>query len=139
MPRGIPNAKQPGNDIAAMEAANLASLPPVDVYDPYSPRHVPEPEPEGPRMARVRLERNYCPINPFSIVGHTRPEIKKKNPAGREEIFQTEEWIPDQMMPPAIAGTGFKDKVWAGTVIELPESEAKTIVKQKIGSLEFAD
>lgn len=114
-------------------------LPPVEAYDPYAPRHVPEPEPEGPKMARVKLDRHYSPINAFSVVGHTRPEIKKKNAIGLDEIFQTEEWIAGEMMPPAIAGTGFKNKVWAGTVIELPETEAKTIVKQKIGSLEFAD
>ena len=133
MPRGIPNPKP------VEIAPAVAALPPIDEFDAYSPRHVPEPEPEGPRLARVKLNRNYCPINAFTIVGHTRPEIKKKNPAGREEIFQTEEWIPGEMMPAAIAGTGFKNKVWAGTVIELPETEAKSIVKQKIGSLEFAD
>lgn len=134
MPRGIPN-KKPEDSTPPVDGA---PLPPVETYDPYAPRHVPEPEP-AVRLARVKLDKHYSPANPFSIVGHTRPEIKKKNPAGREEIFQTEEWIAGEMMPAAIAGTGFKNKVWAGTVIELPEVEAKAIVKQKIGSLEFAD
>lgn len=125
MPKGYPNPKP--------------ELPPVEVYDAFSPRALPLPSQEGPRLARVRLERNYRPAGDYKVIGHTRPEIKRKDPTGNLVIFQREEFIPDEAMPAAIAGTGFADKLWAGTVIEVVEDEAKTIVKQKIGSLEFAD
>lgn len=133
MPRGIPNPKP-----VEIEPA-IAALPPIDQYDAYAPRSVPLPEPEGPKLARVKLDRNYVPINPYTVVGHLRPEIKRKDPAGNLVVTQTEEFIPGVEMPPKIAGTGFVGKLWAGTVIEIAEAEAKNIVRQKIGSLEFAD
>lgn len=133
MPRGIPNPKP-----VEIEPA-IAALPPIDTYDAYVPRSFPQPEPEGPKMARVKLDRNYVPRGPYTVAGHTRPEIKRKDSAGREVIIQHEEFVPNEPMPAAIAGTGFVGKLWAGTVIEIAESEARDMVKQKIGSLEFAD
>jgi len=132
MPKGYPNEKP-----AEIEAT--ASLTPVDAYDPYAPRSVPLPPPLEPKLARVKLERNYVPAEGFKVIGHTKPEIKRKDSAGREVIIQEEEFFPGEPMPAKIAGTGFPGKLWAGTVIELPEAEAKNIVKQKIGVLEFAD
>ena len=132
MPKGYPNPKP------VEVAPAVAALPPIDEFDAYSPRHVPEPEP-AVRLATVKLDRNYRPAGDYRVVGHNRPEIKRKDATGREVVIQTAEFIPDEPMPAAIAGTGFKDKLWAGTVIEVAEAEAKTIVKQKIGSLEFAD
>lgn len=133
MPRGIPNPKP-----ADIEPA-IASLPPIDQYDAYAPRSIPQPEPEAPRLSRVKLERNYVPQNAFTVVGHLRPEIKRKDPAGNLVVTQKEEFIPNEPMPATIAGTGFPNKLWAGTVIDIAEAEAKNIVKQKIGVLEFAD
>jgi hypothetical protein len=91
------------------------------------------------KMVPMKLERNYRPTGKFEIVGHTRPEIRKKSPSGKEVVIQAEEWVPGEAMPGAIPGAGFANKLWAGTVVKLPEDEAKAIQKARIGSLEFAD
>jgi hypothetical protein len=147
MPRGIPNKKpedalKPTAEEVTAAAAWLAggNPSPLQPYEPHPDRLQPaEPVAEAPKLARVKLDRNYRPLNPFEVVGHHQPEIKRKDSAGRDVTIQEAAFIEGAPMPSAIAGTGFPNKVWAGTVIELPETEARAIVKQKIGSLEFAD
>lgn len=90
------------------------------------------------QMIAMRLERNYRPAGEFEIVGHTRPEIRKKTPAGVEEVVQAEEWMAGQPMPSAIPGAGFANKIWAGTVINLPVDEAKAVQKARIGVAHLA-
>lgn len=90
------------------------------------------------QMVAMRLERNYRPAGEFEIVGHTRPEIRKKTPAGVEEIVQEEKWMAGEAMPSAIPGAGFANKIWAGTVINLPVDEAKAVQKARIGVAHLA-
>jgi hypothetical protein len=93
----------------------------------------------APKMVAMKLERNYRPAgDTFEIVGHTRPEIKRKDPSGKEVVIQKEEWIAGEAMPSAIPGAGFANKIWAGTVISLPLDEAKTVQKNRIGVPELA-
>ena len=90
------------------------------------------------KMVRVLLDRHYHPGGEFEVIGHTRPEIRKKDSTGREVIIQTQEWIAGEAMPAPIPGAGFKDKIWAGTVINLTEDEAKTVQRARIGVVELA-
>lgn len=110
MPRGIPNVK--------IEEA---------------------PEAVAVKMVPMKLDRHYRPYGAFEIVGYHKPEVKKKNSAGIEFVAEPSEFISGEKAPPPFPGVGFDSKVWAGTVIRLPEDEAKVIRKAGIGSLEFED
>lgn len=95
------------------------------------------PKPEGVELFAVKLERNYAPIGYFETVGWDRPEIKKKGPGGKIVVIQEAAFIKGERAPPAVAGTGYESKVWAGTTIKLPAEEAKHIVAEKIASRGF--
>ena len=84
-------------------------------------------------MIPMKLERNYRPAGKFDVIGHTRPEVRKKDPSGKEVVIQTEEWIAGEKMPGVIPGAGFENKIWAGTVIGLPREEALNVQKARIG------
>ena len=96
--------------------------------------------PAAVKMIPMKLERNYRPQSAdYSIVGHTRPEVRRKNAAGVEVVVEAEEFVSGQPMPGKYPGVGFANKFWAGTVLKLPEDEAKAIRKAGIGSVEIAD
>ena len=136
MPKGYPNKKP---ETVTHEAAP-PSLPEVDKYDPYAPRHVPEPEPVGPKMQAMKLERNYRPMSSaFEIVGHFKPAVFKKKPDGELAMVSPEEFIDGEQAPPPRAGVGFANKFWAGTVMKLPIEEAKTMRRLGIATVELAD
>lgn len=86
----------------------------------------------APKLVKMQLTRNYVPRGPFTIVGYDRPEIKAKDAAGREHIVQTAAFIDGEMAPPIHPGVGFVGKVWASTVIEVPEDEARDMRRLKI-------
>lgn len=87
----------------------------------------------------VRLEKNYHPLGDFEIVGWHRPELKRKDAAGNMIVVQKADFIKGEMAPAPYPGVGFPEKVWAGTVIKVPEAEARTLQRGKIGVLDFAD
>lgn len=101
----------------------------------------------SPRTAKVELTRNYVPRGTYALVGHNRPRIVEKDAAGREHVRQEAAFVPDEMYPPKQAGVGFgpvtdKDgklirngKIWAGTIIEVPEDEARDMRAKKIGEI----
>ena len=97
------------------------------------------PEAPKPPMVTVKLSRNYRPAGDFEIVGHWKDEIKVKNAAGQEVVVQKREFIRDEVAPPKLAGTGFADKLWAGTVLKVAKDEARHIRTHDIGTLEVED
>lgn len=99
--------------------------------------YVMPPKPDGAQMISVKLERNYAPIGYYDVVGWDRPEIKKKGPGGQIVVIQEAAFIKDEKAPPAVAGTGYANKVWAGTTIMLPKDEAKRVVDAGIGKRGF--
>lgn len=106
----------------------------VDYGDPsnYEPALPVERQPV--KMIDMRLERHYRPgTDEFKVIGHTQPEIRKKDSTGREVVLQHEEWKAGEAMPGAIPGAGYKDKIWAGTVVSLPVEEAKAVQRARIG------
>lgn len=84
------------------------------------------------KLVKMQLVRNYVPRGPFTVIGYDRPEIKAKDAAGREHIVQTAAFIDGEMCPPLHPGVGFVGKVWASTVIEVPEDEARDMRRLKI-------
>lgn len=95
--------------------------------------------PAAVKFIPMKLERNYRPVSDYTIVGHTKPEVRRKNAAGVEVVVEAEEFVKGEAMPAKYPGVGFANKFWAGTVLKLPEDEAKAIRKAGIGSVEIAD
>ena len=93
------------------------------------------PAPEPIKTVKMELVRHYVPKHLVSIVGHTKPEKKVKNAAGQITILQKEEWVPGEMMPHELAGVGYAKKIWAGTVIEVPEDEGRQMRANKIAEV----
>lgn len=87
----------------------------------------------------VVLIRHYRPAGDYEIVGWHKPEVRRKNAAGIEVVVEPAEFVKGERAPPAISGTGYADKIWAGTTIRLGRNEAKNIVRIGIARLEFAD
>lgn len=87
------------------------------------------------KVVAMQLKKNYAPRGPFRVVGYQRPEIRAKDAGGREQIVQTAAFIDGEMTPAKFPGVGFANKVWSGTVIEVPEDEAKAIRAGGIGEV----
>jgi hypothetical protein len=98
-----------------------------------------EPMPPKPdeKLVTIRLDRNYRPMGYFEIAGWHKEEVRRKNAAGREVVVEAAEFIKGERKPPAIPGTGFANKYWAGQVLRVPASEAAIIRERRIGSIEL--
>jgi hypothetical protein len=94
----------------------------------------PKPDEE---LVTIKLDKNYRPAGYFEVAGWHKEEVKRKNAAGREVVVEAAEFIAGERKPPVVAGTGFANKVWAGTVLRVPKSEVATIRKHGIGSIEL--
>jgi len=88
--------------------------------------------PDPIKTARMELKRNYVPKNLVSIVGWQKPAVMRKNAAGEMREVEPAEFREGEMKPPEYAGTGFPNKIWAGTIIEVPEDEAREMRKLQI-------
>ncbi|MGD9725264.1 MAG: hypothetical protein AB7V39_02490 [Nitrospiraceae bacterium] len=86
------------------------------------------PEPLFP----VVLNKNHAPRGRYEIIGYLRPKVERKDSAGKMIMVEPEKFIEGEMHPAPYPGTGFPDKVWAGTHIKLPIEEAKDLIAKKI-------
>lgn len=98
-----------------------------------------KPEPvapvvEAPTIKSVKMEllKNYVPLNLLRIIGYKKEAVQRKNAAGQMITIEPEAFIEGEMKPSVYPGTGFPNKIWAGTVIEVPEPEAKRMRQLKI-------
>lgn len=101
---------------------------PRGVYD----RKPKEPEMSEEKMFPVILRKHYAPSGKYEIIGHFQPKVERKDAAGKMITVEPEKFIEGQMQPPPFPGTGFPNKVWAGTHINLPVDEAKTVIARNI-------
>lgn len=90
------------------------------------------PVAQAEKSVAMELKRHYVPHKLNKIVGWNRPEKKVKDAAGNERIVQEAGFINDEMAPAPFPGVGFARKIWSGTVIEVPESEARDMRAKKI-------
>ncbi len=79
------------------------------------------------KTVKMELKRHYVPHNLISIVGYERPARFTKNAAGEMKEVEAAAFIEGEMFPPIFAGVGYDNKIWAKTVIEVPEDEGKTM------------
>lgn len=84
------------------------------------------------KLFPVVLNKNYCPSGKYEIVGWLRPKVEVKDSAGKMITTEPEKFIEGEMRPAPYPGTGFPNKIWAGTTIRLPVDEAKMVVAKKI-------
>ena len=121
----------PADEISIMPAATEAAI-----------------EANKPKMVPMLLERNYVPLTDnYEIVGYNREPKTVKSAAGVMVVIDPGGFIQDidedtgkfMGMPPVLAGTGFANKLIAGTVVKLPVEEAKRVLAKKIGSRTLDD
>jgi hypothetical protein len=89
------------------------------------------------KLITVKLDRNWAPDCYYEVAGYTKEAVKRKNVAGMMVVIEPEEFIVGEKKPPAIAGTGFANKIWAGTVLRIPEPVARDMRKYGILSIEL--
>ncbi len=91
------------------------------------------PNVEAPvKAVAMELTKNYVPKELLRIVGWQKAAVLRKNAAGQMVEVEKAEFIEGEMRPSVYPGTGFPGKIWAGTVIEVPEAEVKEMRSRKI-------
>ena len=136
MPRGIPNAK-PTVEEPAIEMEAIGHTPEVTE----------KVEAAKPKLVPVRLLRNYRPMtSEYEVVGYHKEAVIRKRPDGKMVTVEEGGFFKERdeqgvivPAPPAMVGTGFTDRLNAGTVVRLPREEAKRARDLKIGELELDD
>lgn len=127
--------------------------PPVDAVDMEAIGQTPavaakiEAAKPKQKMVTVRLLRNYRPFSDnFEVLGYHKEPVLRKRPDGKLVTvepggFITETGDDGKIMaaPPAMPGTGFNDRLNAGTQVRLPVEEAKRVRAEKIGEYEIDD
>jgi hypothetical protein len=83
------------------------------------------------KAVRMELNRNYVPVKLLSVIGWNKPAVLKKNAAGQMVEVEPAEFV-EGPKPAPYPGAGFDNKIWAGTIIEVPEDEAKRMRSLKI-------
>ena len=84
------------------------------------------------KTVKMELKRHYVPHKPISIARYERPGRSVTNPAGETKEVEPAKFIEGEMFPPIFAGVGYDNKIWAKTVIEVPEDEAKVMRQRGI-------
>jgi hypothetical protein len=114
--------------------------------------------PPPPKMVRVKLLRNYRPMerpnpayvpNPkqegrylppvFEIVGHWKPAVIVRNKLGKDETLAPETFVEGEPAPSSKSGVGYADKLWAGTIVRVTSEEGKYLRANNIGEIEIDD
>lgn len=81
----------------------------------------------------IRLLRNYVPKGEYKIAGYQKAPVQQKNAIGVMVTVDPGGWQEGEMHPSPLPGTGFPNKIWAETVVQLPMDEAKEVMAKKIG------
>lgn len=103
-------------------------------------------EANKPKTVRMTLLKNYRPGGEFQVLGYNKEPVIRKRPDGKlvevepggfiEEMDESGNIMP---APAKLPGTGFPDKLLAGTVINVSSAEAKRMRANGIGEVEIDD
>lgn len=147
MPKGIPNTKPAEEnddvilarmiaeeaeqkakaDAERIERERLAEEQRLAAQEAAAEQAAKEAEAAKPKMVAMQLLRNYRPSGDFEIVGHMVPAVTRKDASGREYEVSKAAFVTGEMAPTPQAGVGTTGKIWAGTVIRVPQDEARTM------------
>lgn len=131
-------AKEPKNGLAP-EPDRSALSAAVSVSAEPEPFKLYGEHPVG-KLKAMELKRNYRPMEGCEIVGHTVPEVKRKNAAGVMEVVAAARFVAGEMAPPPTPGVvPTSGKIWAGTIIRVPVNEAKTMKANGIAEASLED
>lgn len=87
---------------------------------------------ETEKLFPVVLNKNYVPRGTYEVMGYDKPEVTRKDAAGRVIVVEPQEFIKGEMKPATYPGVGFEGKIWAGTYLKLPIEEAKNLIDSKV-------
>lgn len=90
---------------------------------------------ETGKTQMMELKRHYVPHNLVSVVGYQRPARFVKNAAGEQKEVEPAKFIEGEVYPSIFPGVGYDNKIWAGTVIEVPDAEAKDMRSKGIAEV----
>ena len=103
-------------------------------------------EANKPKTVRMTLLKNYRPAGEVQIMGWNKEPVLRKRPDGKLVEFEAGGFIEERddegnvrPAPPKLAGTGFANKILAGTVIRVGTAEAKAMRANGIAELEIDD
>lgn len=109
----------------------------------------PPPAEKKEKLVPITLVRHYVPmgkkdaeghrVDTHEVVGWQRPEKRMKRPDGQMVVVEEAAFIEGEGAPPPQPGVGFAHKLWRGTTIKVPVSEAKEMRKAGIGVIEIED
>lgn len=125
MPKGIPNAKPLAEQDAELEQM-IAAEAEADAAPVV-------------KMVSMELLRNYRPAGAFEIVGYTQLAVIRKDGAGREYEYEAAKFIAGEMAPPPQAGVGTLGKIWAGTILRVPQDEGRIMRTNNIAERSVDD
>lgn len=104
---------------------------------PSAPEKFVMPEPNGEKLIKMTLDHHYAPTGFYEVVGYNQEEVVKKRADGSTIVVTAAAFIPDVVKPHHIGGVGFQNKIWAGTVLKVQETEARLMRKNGIASYEL--
>jgi len=130
MPRGQYNRNKGG---AVASPDPITETEKVEPVTEAVALNEPTPAPKAAKTVAMELLKHYVPKKLISIMGYNKPAIVQKGPDGRMHEVEKAAFIDGEARPAPYPGAGFANKIWAGTVIEVPEDEAKEMRAKKIG------
>lgn len=116
-----------------------------------SGNQAPPPAAKKEKLVTITLKRHYVPvglvdpedkdrrIDTHEIVGWHRPEKQVKRPDGKMVVVEEAAFIEGEAAPPPQPGVGFERKIWSGTTIRVPASEAREMRRKGAGDIEVED
>ena len=123
MPRGVYERRGGLRAASSISATQKESGPVTQV----APTEAPAVKP-----VKMVLKRHYVPHKLISIVGYERPARFVKNAAGETKEVEPAKFIEGEAFPALFPGVGYDNKIWAKTVIEVPEDEARDMRQKGI-------
>ena len=103
-------------------------------------------EANKPKMVTMTLLRHYRPAGEFEVLGWNKTPVLRKSPSGKMVeveaggfITETDDDGKIMSAPSATPGTGFANKILAGTVIRIGAEEAKRMRTNGIAEREIDD
>lgn len=101
---------------------------------------------EPVKTVRMTLLKNYRPGGEVQVLGYNKEPVLRKRPDGKVVEIEPGGFIEEMdengnimAAPPKLAGTGFADKLLAGTVIRIGADEAKAMRANGIGERDIED
>jgi hypothetical protein len=136
--RGLPQ-----NGVEPVAQAALNKTEEIEIMPAATRERI---EANKPKTVRMTLLKNYRPSGDVEVMGWNKEPVIRKRPDGKLVEVEPGGFIEEmdengniRPAPPKYAGTGFANKLLAGTVIRVTADEAKTMRANGIAEREIDD